>query len=115
MVNKASQALTRIAQKDQPFFMAVGLYKPHLPFHVHQRFWNRFKTFQTTDAAEPSGPEPRSSFLSFMMDADSDVTSFRNNFNPWNSLDSDSRLIMRTGYLAAIAQTDDAIGMRGFR
>lgn len=38
----ADRAIARIAElggKDQPFFMAVGFMKPHLPFNVPEKYW----------------------------------------------------------------------------
>ena len=42
----ASKAITHMQrfakQKDEPFFLAVGFYKPHLPFCAPQKYWNLY-------------------------------------------------------------------------
>ena len=41
----ASEAVRRIhalAQKDSPFFLAVGFFKPHLPFNAPKKYWDLY-------------------------------------------------------------------------
>lgn len=38
----ASERLRALAVKAQPFFLAVGFRRPHLPFSAPQRFWSRY-------------------------------------------------------------------------
>ncbi len=40
IAESAIQALHRL--KDKPFFLAVGFYKPHLPFNAPQRYWDMY-------------------------------------------------------------------------
>ena len=42
LADRAIQDLQRFAKTDQPFFLAVGFYKPHLPFIAPSRFWDRY-------------------------------------------------------------------------
>ena len=39
MGDAAVAALAELAAADKPFFYAVGLYKPHLPFNAPERYW----------------------------------------------------------------------------
>jgi iduronate 2-sulfatase len=41
--------------KEQPFFMAIGITKPHLPFNAPQRFWDMYdeKNISVPDTAKP--------------------------------------------------------------
>jgi iduronate 2-sulfatase len=43
--------------KDQPFFLAVGFWKPHAPFNAPKRYWDRYDPFKlpALDPARPKG------------------------------------------------------------
>lgn len=43
---KALDDLRRLAELDQPFFLAVGFYKPHLPFVAPQQYWDLYDADQ---------------------------------------------------------------------
>ena len=40
---RAVAALERLAQSEQPFFLAVGFVKPHLPFTAPQKYWDLYE------------------------------------------------------------------------
>jgi iduronate 2-sulfatase len=42
IANHAVEALQRLAQSGQPFFLAVGFYKPHLPFNAPAKYWDLY-------------------------------------------------------------------------
>ncbi|WP_044206385.1 sulfatase [Flammeovirga sp. OC4] len=54
-VAKAKKKMKELKQKDQPFFMAVGLARPHLPFVAPERFWDLYN--------ENDIPAPDNNFL----------------------------------------------------
>ena len=58
---KAIEYLQRFSQSDQPFFLAVGFNKPHLPFCAPKRYWDLYKTNEIdlprNDAAPIGAPE----------------------------------------------------------
>jgi iduronate 2-sulfatase len=39
----AVEAISQAAEKDQPFFFAIGFMKPHLPFSAPKRFWDMYE------------------------------------------------------------------------
>lgn len=49
--NAAVEAIEERAVKDEPFFLAVGFWKPHLPFNAPKRYWDLYDP----DALPPLG------------------------------------------------------------
>lgn len=44
IASKALQALRRLHEQEQPFFLAVGFRRPHLPFNCPQKYWDLYPT-----------------------------------------------------------------------
>jgi choline-sulfatase len=42
LANRAIEDLRRLKQRGRPFFLAVGFFKPHLPFIAPQRYWDLY-------------------------------------------------------------------------
>lgn len=42
--------------KDRPFFLAVGFWKPHLPFNAPQRYWDLYERAKLSLPAHPAPP-----------------------------------------------------------
>jgi len=42
LADRAVADLARLAEKDGPFFLAVGFYKPHLPFLAPKKYWDLY-------------------------------------------------------------------------
>lgn len=43
--------------RDEPFFLAVGFYKPHLPFNVPRRWWDLYEDVELDAAARGFAPD----------------------------------------------------------
>lgn len=53
----AVEALGELKEKRQPFFLAVGFWKPHAPFNAPQRYWDLYKRGDVQPPANPQPPE----------------------------------------------------------
>jgi len=42
LADRAVADLARLAEKDEPFFLAVGFFKPHLPFLAPKKYWDLY-------------------------------------------------------------------------
>ncbi|AZQ64840.1 hypothetical protein EI427_21685 [Flammeovirga pectinis] len=56
-VKIAKERLAELKKKDQPFFMAVGIARPHLPFVAPKRFWDLYNEDDIPMADNPYKPE----------------------------------------------------------
>ena len=54
---KAVKDLERLKEMDQPFFLAAGFLKPHLPFNAPQRYWDIYDPAEIILPAHDSLPE----------------------------------------------------------
>jgi arylsulfatase A-like enzyme len=56
----ADMAVAKLAElkgKDQPFFLAVGFLKPHLPFNAPKKYWDLYDPAKLKLAANPFRPK----------------------------------------------------------
>jgi arylsulfatase A-like enzyme len=42
MINKSIEDLKKLKEKNKPFFIGVGLMKPHLPFNAPKKYWDMY-------------------------------------------------------------------------
>ncbi len=55
--NLAIKKLQELAEKDQPFFLGVGFFKPHLPFNAPQKYWDLYDASEIPLTPSPDIPE----------------------------------------------------------
>lgn len=105
-VAKAIEKLPELARNKQPFFMAVGIHRPHLPFVSPKKDWDRY-TAKTVPA--PINPEGQKGAPPWALVA----------YEVWNYPDTkgfepvmpkDKADELRWGYLAAVSYADDLVG-----
>lgn len=57
VANMAVTALQGLAKSDQPFFLAVGFAKPHLPFVAPKKYWDLYDPSKIPMAPNPHHPD----------------------------------------------------------
>ncbi len=53
----ALKKLNELAQKDKPFFLSVGFFKPHLPFNSPKKYWDLYDESSLPLSPNPFVPE----------------------------------------------------------
>ena len=100
VANLAVEALQEL--KDEPFFLAVGFWKPHLPFNPPKKYWDMY---DPSDISLPINPDaPRDVPAIAMHDGREMLRGFEGDVR-----DEQTRKL-RHGYYAAISYVDAQIG-----
>lgn len=107
LADKSIDDLQRLVKKGDPFFMAVGFWKPHLPFNAPKKYWDLYNEDEIVLADNPYKP----------IDAPDDA------MHTWNELrgmyenmpqegnvpDSIAKKLIH-GYYASVSYSDAQIG-----
>ena len=109
----AAQTIAELTKKGQPFFLAVGLSKPHLPFVSPKKYWDLYDPAKIPDTASPF-PVGAPAYV-----GDSDSGEFRayTNVPPKDKklartpLPAAFAQQVRHGYYAAVSYTDANLGI----
>ena len=88
--------------KDKPFFLAVGFWKPHLPFNPPQRYWEMYDRSQLS---LPTHPNPPSDVPKIALHNGRELLGSKG-----RALSDDEILELRHGYYAGISYLDAQIG-----
>ena len=59
LAEKTIKTMTKLAKKDQPFFLAVGFTKPHLPFNAPKKYWDLYDPSKFVLPYDTDNPNPR--------------------------------------------------------
>ena len=54
---EACHALRTLKQQEAPFFLAVGFWKPHLPFNAPKRYWDLYDRSRLAPPRDPDWPK----------------------------------------------------------
>lgn len=106
VAERAVETLAELSQRNQPFFLAVGFYKPHLPFNAPQKYWNLYDA----DAIElPGTTAPPDGAPSLALTEWGELRAY--SFIPARGEveDSMARNLIH-GYRACVSYTDAQIG-----
>lgn len=102
IADKAVKALQELNQKQEPFFLAVGFWKPHLPFNPPKKYWDLYKDSPITVA---DNPEPPKNVPAVALHNGQELLR-----SVKGELTKEEIIELRTGYLAGISYLDAQIG-----
>jgi iduronate 2-sulfatase len=97
VANAAVEALKELSARDDPFFLAVGFWKPHLPFNAPKKYWDLY------DPAEidlPENLEPPRNVPEIALTDDRVAGNYS----------EEQILELRHGHLAAVSYMDAMVG-----
>ncbi len=99
----AIEALRQRRQAEEPFFLAVGFWKPHSPFNAPKKYWDLYAREDLSPPANPNWPTGAPQI------AWHNSREILGRPTP-RTLDEAAVLEIRHGYLAAISYLDAQIG-----
>ena len=106
IANMAVEALRNIGKKAEPFFLAVGFAKPHLPFVSPKRYWDLYDPAQIKLAPNPFHPK----------DAPEYALTNSNELRNYVGMPAEGPINdtlarkLKHGYYAAVSYTDAQVG-----
>ncbi|MBT5168946.1 MAG: sulfatase [Opitutales bacterium] len=97
VANRAVEALKTLKDREQPFFLAVGFWKPHTPFNAPKKYWDMYDrdAVPVPDNLDPPLNVPEIAMTNSRYDGRSKPDELRE---------------MHHGHLAAISYLDTQIG-----
>jgi len=92
--------------KDKPFFLAVGFYKPHLPFCAPKKYWD---LYDRDKLAKPANPNPPVDVPPMALHCWEELRAY-NDIPNKGPLEPDTIAKLRHGYYACTSYTDAQVG-----
>lgn len=100
----AIEKLRELKNRDKPFFMGLGFYKPHLPFVAPKQDWDAVKDIPAPDAPHPDKPD------SHYGSSSGELYRYDFPFDKTRPLNADSRMQARRAYWACVRYVDRQVG-----
>lgn len=105
----AEEAVKQLrAMKNRQFFLAVGFYKPHLPFNAPKKYWDLYDREKITLADNPFPPKNVDPQIS--MHPSFELTTHYNWPSGKGKVTGEEAKILRHAYFACVSYVDAQIG-----
>lgn len=104
MATAAINQLAKLKKRDEPFFLGVGFFKPHLPFVAPREDWEAVAKWDVADAPHP---EPIDSTYS---PPSGEFYRYEMPFEKTRPLAPEDRIKARRAYLACVRYVDRQVG-----
>ena len=107
----AKRTLTRLAEKEEPFYLALGYFRPHLPFAVPKKYWDMYDRDSLPLARNPFVPEHSPIMSMNSMYELRGYDGFSKLKHPTeNVMAEDTARILKHGYYASVSYVDAQFG-----
>ncbi|MEW6745260.1 MAG: sulfatase [Planctomycetota bacterium] len=107
----AIEKLRELKERGQPFFFAIGYYRPHLPFNVPRKYWDLYEREKIPLAANPFVPKGAPLMAINTLRELRSYTDFKEAPHPaQGSLTEAEQRLLKHGYLASVSYVDTQIG-----
>ena len=111
IADQAIAALKRLAKRQQPFFLAAGFVRPHLPFVVPRKYWDLYDREKIPLAANEFLPRGAPGFAMNTMYELRDYMDYADTPGPFGgTLTEAQRRELKHGYLASVSLIDAQVG-----
>lgn len=111
IAEQALAAMRRLAKQKQPFFLAAGFVRPHLPFVVPRKYWDMYDAEAIPLAENPDLPDGSPAFAMNTMYELRDYHDFHNTPQPHQgSLTPAQQRRLKHGYYASVSFIDSLVG-----
>ncbi|MFC2130781.1 sulfatase [Bacteroidota bacterium] len=108
----AIKKLAEFNKRDDPFFFAVGYYRPHLPFNAPRKYWDMYVRENIPLASNDFVPRNAPNFaLNDAMELRRSYTDFHEAPSPFEGkFSEEQKRLLKHGYFASVSYTDAQIG-----
>jgi iduronate 2-sulfatase len=107
----ARRTLTRLAKKNQPIYMALGYFRPHLPCAAPKKYWDLYDRDSIPMAASPGIPKNAPIMSMNLMYELRGYDGFGHLKHPTvNVMSEDTARILKHGYYASVSYVDAQFG-----
>ncbi|MCF6332717.1 MAG: sulfatase [Draconibacterium sp.] len=110
IANNAVEMIDQLANKEKPFFIAVGFKKPHLPFVAPKKYWDLYNRDKIELANWQKKPEGAPDFAMHSWGELKSYSDIKPNILPSGILNDTKQRELIHGYMAAVSYTDAQIG-----
>ncbi|MBI1375370.1 MAG: sulfatase-like hydrolase/transferase [Phycisphaera sp.] len=116
IADQAIEAMARLVKRDEPFFLAVGFMRPHLPFVVPRKYWELYDRNALPLASNPYFPKdmPGVAFGDRSRGGLYELTDYMDYVDAPSPFDAPlseaQQRALRHGYYASVSFTDAQVG-----
>ncbi len=110
LANMAVAELEQLAECDKPFFMAVGFYKPHLPFSAPKKYWDMYDSEDVPLSPNREAPEGVEDVFLHNSGEFNYQYSYVERAAAGKVMSDENSRNLRHAYFAAISYTDAQVG-----
>ena len=109
----AIKTLKRLKDRDQPFYLAMGYFRPHLPFTAPKKYWDMYPEEDIKLASDPFLPENSEVFTMNSMYELRHYDHFNHIGHPTSgyTIPDDTARILKRGYYASVSYVDAQVGL----